>query len=151
MATMQVGIRPISITGTPIDAGLWCNNTPKSVFLWARSSVGRAPALQAGGRGFESHCGPQFHGRESMFRPGYIKAYGLAVLVEIGGGRCLTQVVTTGLKVLERILLRVNRSGDDSSVGRAAEGNPLVGSSSLLHCSKSKSTCTVEWLASENK
>ena len=32
MVTMQVGIRPISITGTPIDAGLWCNNTPKSVF-----------------------------------------------------------------------------------------------------------------------
>ena len=31
---------------------------PTSVFIWAHSSVGRAPALQAGGRGFEPHCGP---------------------------------------------------------------------------------------------
>ena len=31
---------------------------------WARSSVGRAPALQAGGRGFEPHCGPQIKNKQ---------------------------------------------------------------------------------------
>ena len=40
--------------------------------LWGYSSVGRAPALQAGGREFESHY---LHLRVLIESPQYVKAY----------------------------------------------------------------------------
>ena len=63
--------------------------------------------------------------------PGDIKEWGLAVLVAIGGGMFLTQVVETGLFVLERMKFRENRKWICSLVvKRSLEG--IVMSSNLI-------------------
>jgi hypothetical protein len=43
-----------------VDIQLFCNCDFGHSFVWGYSSVGRAPALQAGGHEFESHYLHQF-------------------------------------------------------------------------------------------
>ena len=72
---MRVGVTPVPIPNTLVktDAAdnTWLETTREDRWLpdsWGYSSVGRAPALQAGGQGFESLY---LHGRG---KPGSYKA-----------------------------------------------------------------------------
>ena len=66
--------------------------------------------------------------------PGNIKEKGLAVLVEIGGGMFLTQLVETGLLVPEGTTFRVIRKYSCSS--RRAPAEPEVEVQFLTGCAK---------------
>ena len=66
--------------------------------------------------------------------PGNIKEKGLAVLVEIGGGMFLTQLVETGLLVPEGTKFRAIRKYSCSS--RRAPAEPGVEVQFLTGCAK---------------
>lgn len=50
-------------TGLLVKPGApWRGSIPQPVEIWVRSSIGRAPHLQCGGCGFESHRNPLYEG-----------------------------------------------------------------------------------------